>query len=408
MITQPTKHIQKNWRGVLLTFIAITIGMSGGITFLKWRSQQNAEVNLAETHLPPRQITVAALGRIEPASEVVEVGGLLNDRVGELMVKVGDRVQAGDILAYLDSHHERLAERNYAASQLAEAKRQLEGQTKFGQTQIQEAQSRLQQVSEPLLFEIQSQRSKIRELQAQLELAQVEVDRFQQLQQAGAVSQQELDQQQTVFRQRQEELSGAQAILAERISSWETNVQTAQAQVQSAQANLEQTRAQSQIASAAQNLELAEARLERTIIRAPRAGEILRILTHAGEMISERQGILQMGDTQQMSVIAEIYETDIRLVKVGQRSLITSRSNAFEGTLTGTVEQIGQQIFKNEVIDDDPAAKTDARVVEVRIQLDESEAVAALTNLQVDVQIQVAEADTASSSLLPSDQQVRP
>ncbi|NET54526.1 MAG: HlyD family secretion protein, partial [Merismopedia sp. SIO2A8] len=47
------------------------------------------------------------------------------------------------------------------------------------------------------------------------------------------------------------------------------------------------------------------------------------------------------------------------------------------------------QIFKNDVLDDDPAANADARVVEVDVQLDDSTVVEALTNLQVDVRIDV-------------------
>ncbi|HIK42598.1 MAG TPA: HlyD family secretion protein, partial [Thermoleptolyngbya sp. M55_K2018_002] len=41
------------------------------------------------------------------------------------------------------------------------------------------------------------------------------------------------------------------------------------------------------------------------------------------------------------------------------------------------------------VLDDDPAANADARVVEVKVQLDDGRPVEALTNLQVDVRIDV-------------------
>jgi len=51
------------------------------------------------------------------------------------------------------------------------------------------------------------------------------------------------------------------------------------------------------------------------------------ILTYPGEAISD--GILQMGDTRQMYVVAEVYETDVGLVKLGQPPTITSRNGAF-------------------------------------------------------------------------------
>jgi HlyD family secretion protein len=90
-----------------------------------------------------------------------------------------------------------------------------------------------------------------------------------------------------------------------------------------------------------------------------------------------------------MYAVAEVYESDVGLVKVGQKATITSRNGAFSKQLTGKVSEVGWQIFKNNVLDDDPAANADARVVEVRVLLDDSQAVAALTNLQVDVKINV-------------------
>jgi len=72
-------------------------------------------------------------------------------------------------------------------------------------------------------------------------------------------------------------------------------------------------------------------------------------------------------------------------VRIGQTATITS--NAFPGTITGTVDHIGLQIRKNDVLNTDPAADTDARVIEVKIKLAESPKVAGLTNLQVNVAI---------------------
>jgi HlyD family secretion protein len=86
-----------------------------------------------------------------------------------------------------------------------------------------------------------------------------------------------------------------------------------------------------------------------------------------------------------------VAEEDLGRVRVGQRAIVENvnpNRPVFAGTLTGTVERIGLQIAKNDVIGTDPATRTDVRVVEVRIQLDRSEPVAALTNLQVRIRIQ--------------------
>jgi HlyD family secretion protein len=97
--------------------------------------------------------------------------------------------------------------------------------------------------------------------------------------------------------------------------------------------------------------------------------------------------ILKMGNTAQMHAVAEVYETDIRFVREGQRASV--RSPALASALTGKVVKIGNLIYKNDVLDVDPAANTDRRVVEVRIALDDGGEAARLTNLTVDVVIDV-------------------
>ncbi len=58
------------------------------------------------------------------------------------------------------------------------------------------------------------------------------------------------------------------------------------------------------------------------------------------------------------------------------------------------MKEIALQIFKNNVLDDDPAANADARVVEVDIMVDQPEVIDSLTNLQVDVVIDVDKANS--------------
>ncbi len=103
-----------------------------------------------------------------------------------------------------------------------------------------------------------------------------------------------------------------------------------------------------------------------------------------GETIGPRP-ILRLGDTDQMYATAEIYETDVHLVRAGQRARITS--DALSAPLTGTVESIGTTVAKNEVVSLDPTAAADARVVLARIRLDDSSEAANLVDLQVDVLI---------------------
>jgi HlyD family secretion protein len=366
---------------------AIALGLLGlGVSRLISPKQELAKSEAAAT--PLQRVEVAALGRLEPRGEVIRVSGPNTELLKRLNVKQGDAVRAGAVLGYLDSYEERLADRDFAASQLVEAKQKLEAATQLGEAQIQEAQTRIQQVQAPGRAEVEAQRASVRQLEAELTLATQDLARQQSLRQAGAISQQALDQQVSTTRQAEEKLKNAQLVLAQKASEQATNLRNAQAQTRSQQANLPVAQVETSVQSSQQNLNLAEARLERTIIRAPSAGRVLRVVTQSGEAIGTN-GILDLGDTSQMFVVAEVYETDVGLVRPGQPAVISSRNGAFSKPLTGKVSSIGWQIFKNNVLDDDPAANADSRVVEVKIRLDNGKAVEALTNLQVDVKINV-------------------
>jgi HlyD family secretion protein len=146
------------------------------------------------------------------------------------------------------------------------------------------------------------------------------------------------------------------------------------------------------IASLERQIALADARAKRLTLYAPVDGHILNVRVKPGEQIGSG-AILTMGDTDGMRAVAEVYETDIAEVRVGQNATITSR--ALPKPITGKVTRIGNMVFKNDVLNVDPAARADARVVEVWIDLDDTPDVARLTNLTVDVVIATSDSDAA-------------
>lgn len=136
------------------------------------------------------------------------------------------------------------------------------------------------------------------------------------------------------------------------------------------------------VALADAELKRAQAILQRAYIRAPVDGRVLDVHARPGEMVGP-QGILELGRVDRMYAIAEVYETDIGKVRVGQTATISSR--AIGRTLTGTVERIRQQVRKQDQLGTDPAARKDARIVEVEIKLDNPAPAAGLSNLQVEI-----------------------
>lgn len=127
-----------------------------------------------------------------------------------------------------------------------------------------------------------------------------------------------------------------------------------------------------------------EASLERSFVRAPVDGRVIEVHARPGEMIGAH-GILELGRVDQMYAIAEVYETDIGKVSAGQTATVSSR--ALAQPLTGVVERVRPQVRKQDQMGTDPAARKDARIVEVEIRLQDSVPAAALTNLQVEITI---------------------
>lgn len=388
MVSEKRSVRQRGWSWAIAAGIA-ALGLMGlGVARLVSSNRAALEAEQAEVPAPVR-VEVVALGRLEPSGEVVRVGGPTGERIQRLEVRQGDIVQTGAVLAYLESYDERRAQRDVAAAQLAEAEQRLRATTAYSQAQVREAQSQVDRIQDPAQFELEAQQALVRELEADLVQKAQDLRRFEDLYSQGAISQQERDRQRSTTRQAQEKLNNARASLVRLEADLQASLRSAQATVQAQEANLPLSQVQIAVESARQNLNLAEAQLERALIRAPQPGRILRVLTQAGEAIGQDGSVLDLGDTSQMFVVAEVYETDVGLVKVGQPAVITSRNGAFEETLTGKVSEIGWQVFKNDVLDDDPAANADARVVEVKVQLDDGRPVEALTNLQVDVRIDV-------------------
>jgi HlyD family secretion protein len=140
---------------------------------------------------------------------------------------------------------------------------------------------------------------------------------------------------------------------------------------------------------------MAEAHARRLMLLAPIDGRILNIRILPGEDVGNGP-VLTMGDTNGMRAVAEVYETDISQVRIGQPATISSR--ALHRPVSGKVAQIGNMVFKNDVLNVDPAARADARVIQVWIDLDEPKLLESLTDLTVVVIIKTDESGGAVAS----------
>ena len=108
-------------------------------------------------------------------------------------------------------------------------------------------------------------------------------------------------------------------------------------------------------------------------LRAPLDGTVLKINSRVGERPGE-SGVLELGAGDQMEAVAEVYESDINRVRVGQTVQLVSENGGFSGSLLARVIRIAPQVRQRSVLSTDPTGDADARVVEVRLALDPTDA----------------------------------
>jgi HlyD family secretion protein len=330
---QPKKRISlkllKWWIRILVVVPIILIMVITLVRFLSRPKPQSGSASApVQTKLPEIK-KVAALGRIEPKGEIMSLSGptsLDSVQVEQILVQVGDRVKRGQLIAILDGRQRQQGTLDEAKTQFIVAQSRLE-KVKAGAKPgaIGARQAAVANVEADLAGEIQTQQATISRLTAELDNAQTEFQRNQQLYNEGAISASELDRKRLTLRTAEEQLNGARA------AKMRTE-RTLNAQLAEAQATLEETAevrpvdvqiAQAELKQAQASVGKAEADMELAYVRAPVKGEILDIHTRPGEALDEK-GIAEIGQTDQMMVVAEIDQNDINQVKIGQKAAVTS------------------------------------------------------------------------------------
>ena len=226
---------------------------------------------------------------------------LSNDSIRQVLVEEGQRVERGQPLAILETQPVLKAKLTKAEAEVTAAQRALDAQI-----------------------------SVIERYEAERRQAQAEARRGKQLYRDGATSLQR-------YESLQADSDAALAQLNEAID----NETTLKADVSVRQAQVKQARAD----------------LDQATVNAPSKGTILEILARAGDRVGE-DGLLLMGDTTRMGVVAEVYQSDLPEIRPGQMATITASS--FPGqSQNAEVTEIAQQISSQSVTSGKAGDKVD-------------------------------------------------
>ena len=105
-------------------------------------------------------------------------------------------------------------------------------------------------------------------------------------------------------------------------------------------------------------------------LRSPIDGFILEINTRVGER-PKNDGILDIGSSQKMEALIEVYESDIDRVYISQNVELSSENGGFQKNLKGEVIRISPQVKQRKVLSTDPTGDADSRIIEVLVKLDQ-------------------------------------
>jgi HlyD family secretion protein len=382
-------------RPLTLLAIAATLATGGVMAYTVWAGRIPQSSTTPSTVISTPQIkTVTALGRLEPEGEAIALSAPTSaegNRVDQLLVKEGDRVRKGQAIAILNSRDRFQASVMQAQEQVRVAQAKLDQVRAGAKTgEIQAQRSQIAQLEAERVGDLNAQAATVARLEAEVQNAQVEYQRYALLYQNGAVSASQRDSKRLTLTTSQKQLQEAQA-------ARDRTRNSRQQQLNEARATLDRIAevrpvdvqvAQADVRQALAAVEQAKANLEQASVRSPQDGQILKIYTRPGELISN-DGIAEIGRTQQMFAIAEVYQSDIKNIRPGQTAQVSSDS--IDSELIGTVEQVGYKVLRQDIVNSDPSANIDGRIVEVKIRLnaDSSGKAARLTNQQVKVVIKL-------------------
>ena len=302
--------------------------------------------------------SVHAIGRLEPRGTALRLAAptaVDGTRVERLLAAEGDAVAEGDVVAVLDTEARRRAALVEAEARLSAAHARLD-QIKAGAK----------------ASDVAAQAAAVARSSAALRNAEVDLRRTEALARRGVSAAEELESVRLRFDSARLDREQAEATLRGLTEVREVDLRLQGQEILAAEAAVARARAELDAAS----------------IRSPGAGRVLRVHARPGEKIGEL-GLLELGDTEVMYAVAEVYEADVPRVRAGQPAVVRLVSSGVG--LAGEVERVGLLVGRKDVHDNDPVSDTDARVVEVRVRLapGDGRKVAGLSNARVGVTIDV-------------------
>lgn len=328
------------WAAILIA-ILVTIGSTAG--FVLGRRGAASSPAAPQIQFAPELTPglIAAPGRVEPHSEEIKVGAEIGGRLRAVLAEEGDRVSRGQPIAYLQDSDYRA---RLASAEAQLARREAELRRVVNGARGEERREAL---------------SAVREAEAVMLNQQTELERRRGLYRTGDIAREEVERAERQFnvaRARYDAALERHSFLD--ASAREEDVARAKAEVDLARAGIAESRAL----------------LEKTVVRAPIDGIVLRKHLRTGESVSSSpngpsEAIYTLADSSVLRVRAEVDEVDVGRLAPGSRAYVTA--DAYPGMkFQGRVVRIGEVLGRKNVRTGEPNEKVDTKILETLIELE--------------------------------------
>lgn len=340
-------------RSIYVFSAAIALFLLSSVLFLRSREHSVKAAPAASTI--SNDGLIAAPGRVEAVSEEIRVSSELSGRLHSVPVEEGDRIRKGQVLAQIENE-DYVA--RVAAAEATLAQRQAE---------------LLRVVNGARSQERRAAEASMQAAKAVMDNAQREADRRRKLADRDMISRDEAERYQRIFQVAQADYERA---------SQEFSLIDADARED------DRLRAQAAVATAQAQLAEARAYLEKTYIRSPLDGIVLRKFRHPGESVSTQfdSPIVTLADDSLLRVRLDVDETDVAHLRVGQHAFVTAEAFGTQ-EFTGHVIRVGRILGRKNVHTDEPSERVDTKILETLMELDRGQTLP--LGLRVDAYVQV-------------------
>jgi len=333
---------------------------------------------------------VLAQGRLQPARGMIRISALPGDRIDEIAIIPGQSIKKGATIAKLQSFQLKSLELEAALLKLDEAKSLLEVRRKEADLNVSAA--KLKQESAAIqLKQSLAQREQANQGTAQVDSLAKQIETLERLRNEpltrAAIGSVELETRRNEF-QRATSLS-EQALLtsSHAVELSELQVDQSQYIFSSAFESLLLVDKSSPVASLEKQIEILNQQVRQSLLVSPIDGFVISVNAEVGERVGQLP-IAEIADLSNMVCLAEVHESDVGKLALGNR--VEIRSPALQRVLAGTVERIDRVVGSVQMRSPNPMARSDFRAVPVWISIDPKDVELASSRLQLQVEVAIS------------------